>query len=296
MVFVPFRSMAIRREMPESGIAAVLLVCFALTMNSTTFLLPRMSNSITSSKSSHTLSGDVSFPQTHFNARPGINICVGACAAMAAAVAGMPFARSCLLSKSVSSHLARSDRQIVSVAAFENEMGVQPPLGYWDPLGLSRGGDSAIFYRRRTVEIKHGRVCMLASIGYMMCEFYRWPGYASPSQKIAFTGIPNGLAAFSQLPSAGWFQILCFCGFMEKTFCYQDLNRAPGDTVGCGVLGVPGHSSTLRGEEKIRRLNGELANGRLAMFSIMGMLVQDGLTGSAWGDWSNYADSPLRAH
>lgn len=22
---------------------------------------------------------------------------------------------------------------------------------------------------------------------------------------------------------------------------------------------------------------------------------QDGLTGSAWGDWANYADSPLRA-
>ena len=23
--------------------------------------------------------------------------------------------------------------------------------------------------------------------------------------------------------------------------------------------------------------------------------VQDGLTGSAWGDWANYTDSPLRA-
>ena len=26
-----------------------------------------------------------------------------------------------------------------------------------------------------------------------------------------------------------------------------------------------------------------------------GMFYQDGLTGSAWGDWANYADSPLRA-
>ena len=25
------------------------------------------------------------------------------------------------------------------------------------------------------------------------------------------------------------------------------------------------------------------------------MFFQDGLTGSAWGDWANYADSPLRA-
>ena len=26
-----------------------------------------------------------------------------------------------------------------------------------------------------------------------------------------------------------------------------------------------------------------------------GMFYQDGLTGSAWGDWANYTDSPLRA-
>ena len=25
------------------------------------------------------------------------------------------------------------------------------------------------------------------------------------------------------------------------------------------------------------------------------MFFQDGLTGSAWGDWANYTDSPLRA-
>ena len=25
------------------------------------------------------------------------------------------------------------------------------------------------------------------------------------------------------------------------------------------------------------------------------MFYQDGLTGSAWGDWANYTDSPLRA-
>ncbi|CAE7457719.1 FCPF [Symbiodinium pilosum] len=29
--------------------------------------------------------------------------------------------------------------------------------------------------------------------------------------------------------------------------------------------------------------------------AIIGMFFQDGLTGSAWGDWSLYTDSPLRA-
>merc|ERR1712151_962987 len=48
------------------------------------------------------------------------------------------------------------------------------------------------------------------------------------------------------------------------------------------------------GELKSRKLNAEIANGRLAMMAIIGMFYQDGLTGSAWGDWELYADSPLR--
>merc|ERR1712061_836941 len=43
------------------------------------------------------------------------------------------------------------------------------------------------------------------------------------------------------------------------------------------------------------KLSAELANGRLAMMAIIGMFFQDGLTGSAWGDWATYTGSPLRA-
>ena len=48
-------------------------------------------------------------------------------------------------------------------------------------------------------------------------------------------------------------------------------------------------------EKKKTRLAAELANGRLAMMAIIGMFFQDGLTGSAWGDWALYTASPLRA-
>ena len=47
--------------------------------------------------------------------------------------------------------------------------------------------------------------------------------------------------------------------------------------------------------EKTKKLSAEIANGRLAMAAIIGMFFQDGLTGSAWGDWALYTDSPLRA-
>ena len=37
------------------------------------------------------------------------------------------------------------------------ELGVQPPVGFWDPAGLSKDGDVETFQRRRSVELKHGR-------------------------------------------------------------------------------------------------------------------------------------------
>ena len=47
--------------------------------------------------------------------------------------------------------------------------------------------------------------------------------------------------------------------------------------------------------EKTKKLSAEIANGRLSMMAIIGMFFQDGLTGSAWGDWALYTASPLRA-
>merc|ERR1712061_672782 len=54
--------------------------------------------------------------------------------------------------------------------AFESELGVQAPLGFWDPLGFTEDGDEMLFKRRRSVEIKHGRVSMLATMGYITPE------------------------------------------------------------------------------------------------------------------------------
>ena len=40
--------------------------------------------------------------------------------------------------------------------AFENELGVQPPLGFFDPLGMLTDADQDRFDRLRYVELKHG--------------------------------------------------------------------------------------------------------------------------------------------
>merc|ERR1712223_1676186 len=173
--------------------------------------------------------------------------------------------------------------------AFEFELGSQAPLGFWDPLGLSADGDEQKFKRRREIEFKHGRVSMLATMGYIVPEYTKFPGYLSPSQDLKFADIPNGFAAISKVPQLGWVQILCFAGFIEgKRGLKWNKDDEPGD-LGWKVLSDPDP------EKKAKRLAIDLSNGRLAMFAIMGMFFQDGLTGSAWGDWDLYVDSPLRA-
>merc|ERR1719373_645574 len=179
--------------------------------------------------------------------------------------------------------------------AFENELGVQDPVGFWDPLGFTADGDLLAFKRRRCVELKHGRISMLATMGYITPEVTgKFPGYLSPSMDLKFADIPSGLAAVSKVPALGWAQIVAYAGYCElsgprtraaNTSDYQDIT--PGE-YGWTVL------TSSDPAEKEKKLAAEIANGRLAMMAILGMFFQDGLTGSAWGDWALYTASPLR--
>ena len=177
-------------------------------------------------------------------------------------------------------------------SAFEKELGVQAPVGYFDPLGLSKDGDADTFYRRRCSEIKHGRVAMIAAMGYIVPEYFRFPGYCSTSQGIKFADIPNGLAALGKAPIEGWMQWIAFTGMLELYGARQDPSNPPGKLQGAdeaygpmtfGNLGAPslwGASSLTDPEKKKRGLNSELANGRLAMMAITGMMFQNGYLGS----------------
>merc|ERR1719330_197182 len=186
----------------------------------------------------------------------------------------------------------RQSNAKTALAAFESELGVQPPVGFWDPLGFSRDGNEENFRRRRATEIKHGRVSMLACMGYITPELTgKFPGELSPSAHLKFSEIPNGLKAVSVVPIAGWVQIFLYCAYVE--FSGMESNGIDG------CQGTPGDFGfkvlTSKDEAgKTRKLQAELANGRLAMMAIIGMFYQDGLTGSAWGDWANFTDSNLR--
>jgi hypothetical protein len=101
--------------------------------------------------------------------------------------------------------------------AFEDALGSQAPLGFWDPLGLLEDADEERFDRLRLVEVKHGRISMLAILGHLVTTAgIRLPGeiaYGTP-----FASMKTGLAAFDTIPSAGLFQLFGFIGLVELGF------------------------------------------------------------------------------
>ena len=86
--------------------------------------------------------------------------------------------------------------------------------------------------------------------------------------------VPSGLEALPVVPSLGWAQILVYFMFVEYTGGFEDYKAGtPGD-YGWKVL------TATDPVERRRKLNAELANGRLAMVAIMAMLFQNGLAGT----------------
>merc|ERR1719188_2758396 len=133
---------------------------------------------------------------------------------------------------------------------------------------------------------------MYACIGYIVPEYAKFPGVISPSEGLKFADIPNGLAALNKVPGSGWAQIVAFCGAFEASNGIDEFKEGEPGNYGKGFLGAFGPVADP--SKRTRSLNAEIANGRLAMMAIIGMFFQDGLTGSAWGDWALYMASPLR--
>jgi len=159
--------------------------------------------------------------------------------------------------------------------AFENELGAQAPLGFFDPLGLVADGDQAKFDRLRYVEIKHGRICMLAVVGYLVTEAgIRLPGDIDYSGT-SFESIPGGFAALSAIPSAGLAQIVAFIGFLEIAVM-KDITG--GEFVGDFRNGALDFGwDSFDEETKLRKRAIELNQGRAAQMGILALMVHEQL-------------------
>lgn len=169
-----------------------------------------------------------------------------------------------------------------SVGAFESELGAQAPLGFFDPLGLLDNADQARFDRLRYVEIKHGRVAMLAFLGNIVTRAgIHLPGaidYAGHE----FSSFGNGWAAIdgpNAIPQDGFSQILLFIGFLEASVM-KDIPGTGNEFVGDFRNGYIDFGwDNFDEETKLSKRAIELNNGRAAMMGILGLMVHEQLGG-----------------
>mmetsp|Transcript_22982 Transcript_22982/g.22152 ORF Transcript_22982/g.22152 Transcript_22982/m.22152 type:complete len:207 (+) Transcript_22982:38-658(+) len=152
---------------------------------------------------------------------------------------------------------------------FEDALGAQAPLGFWDPLGLLKDADQERFDRLRYVEVKHGRISMLAILGHLVTTSgSRLPGDIAFG--VPFTSIKSGLAAFDGIPAAGNLQLLLFVGLLEAGFG-QVQKTIEEDCINY----MDGLEWSSEKQEKKAAI--ELNNGRAAQMGILALMVHEKL-------------------
>lgn len=148
------------------------------------------------------------------------------------------------------------------------------PMGFFDPGGFSTNKPLKEVKRLRESEIMHGRVAMMACVGYLAGETVPSP--------FGVTGPAND--QLSQLPVIPFAAMIITIGALE-TFRAAKGFVEPGadtdfqtirDTYYPGDLGFdPLGLKPKTAEEFATRQAQEISNGRLAMFGVAGMCAQE---------------------
>ena len=166
--------------------------------------------------------------------------------------------------------------------AFESELGAQPPLGFYDPLGMLDDADQDRFDRLRYVEIKHGRVAMLAFLGQIVTRAGIFLPGSIDKAGDSFDSFGVGYAALdgpNAIPQDGFCQILLFVGFLEASVM-KDIPGTGNEFVGDFRNGSLDFGwDTFDEETKLSKRAIELNNGRAAMMGILGLMVHEQLGG-----------------
>jgi hypothetical protein len=150
---------------------------------------------------------------------------------------------------------------------YAGSLGVQPPLGVFDPLNILETADEAKFDRLRALEIKHGRVAMLGVVGYLITYAgVRLPGLED---------VPAGWAAWGALPGEVWGQMGLTWIFMEMANRDQTGNADFDGDFRNGYLDFGWDSQSDAWKTKKRAI--ELNQGRAAQMGVLGLMVHDAL-------------------
>jgi hypothetical protein len=171
------------------------------------------------------------------------------------------------------------------------KVGALAPLGFWDPAGISTNVPAGRLLFYREVELKHGRICMLASLGILVAEKFHplFGGDIDVPAYVAWQAIP--IQAF-------WIAVSAVIAIFEVGYSIPTFNtiddggdyidgytftmkkdRIPGD-LGFDPLGLKPSDP----QELLELQNKEINNGRLAMIATAGMIVQELVNGQKISD------------
>jgi len=204
--------------------------------------------------------------------------------------------------------LARPDVRMETISDLKVLAQAQnPTIGYFDPLKLSEGefwgqSNEATIGWLRHAEIKHGRVAMAGFVGYCLHENgVHWPWKLSNSlpDYSSFEGL-SAPAVWDAIPTASKLQILIVVGFFEfwseSRYVLESEGQAhymrggkPGyfptfkeipHPVPLNLFDPFGFTKKLSEEQKARKLNIEINNGRLAMLGLMSLVSEAKVPGA----------------
>lgn len=163
----------------------------------------------------------------------------------------------------------------------DNLPGAIEPTGLFDPLGFAEKADANTLKRYREAEITHGRVAMLASVGFLV-------GEKVEGSSFLFDASIKGPAIthLAQVPSGFWLILVSLIGFAEQYRAktgWVDPADAPVDQPGLlrdeyypGDIGFDPLGLKPEDPEEFKEMSTkELQNGRLAMIAAVGFMAQE---------------------
>merc|ERR1719163_2420959 len=158
--------------------------------------------------------------------------------------------------------------------------GITAPFGFFDPLGFCNGASEGKIKFYREVELKHARVAMLASLGFLVAEQFHplFGGKIDVPSYIAFQETPLQTfwpAVIFLISIIEVFSVFTFNSpFGGETWSIRS-DYASGD-LGFDPLGLKPTDPVELKEMQTKEIN----NGRLAMIAAAGMIAQELATGN----------------
>jgi hypothetical protein len=157
--------------------------------------------------------------------------------------------------------------------------GITEPLGFWDPAGFTEDKSEGKIRFYREVELKHGRLGMLAALGFLVGENFH-PLFGGDIDVPAYL-------AFQQTPlEIFWPKVVSAIAIIEIFSVFSFNSPAGGEPWSIRSDHVPGdfgfdplNLAPTDPEELKTMQTKELNNGRLAMLAAAGMIAQELATG-----------------